>query len=412
MTPRIFRVFSKDRQQVTPAPLFVTRKGQLPNLPSQLSKLVIPPNETLLLQLPISEWYILNPNANQQTVDVLSKLGALPVKGAPSAKTLTAQTDAILFLVPRGAGSRHTIVDAPGKSLPVKLESPSFKASISADAAAKLHAALQTDFAIAPTDGPLLPVVTKKAGGVTQRRSMRSVQQIRGFFEAAKIANCPSTSIIGSVHGALDPSARAECVRSVASTGPSVGLSIDGLFAGESPRDRDGVVDAVIRTIEEVSYDGLRLLSGSSGAPWDVIAAVRRGVDIIDSTFPFDMAESGYATQLTAESASTGLKERSSGGIAHINLRDRCWEKCGDPIVVDCECFVCKRYSKAYVRHLLEVREMMGTTLLVAHNLWDYLRWFQGLREAIAERRFEEYASCVVGGRVVSEVTALDFVNA
>lgn len=406
MGPRIFRVSSQTHQQETPAPLFISRRGQLPNLPAQVAKLMIPCGEKLLLQLPLCEWYILNSNANRQTVDVFAELGTLPVDGVPCAKTLTAQTDAILFLVPRGAASRQSVLDAPGKSLSVRLESPSFKASVTADAVARLHAVLRTDFAISPTDGPLLPVHTKKAGGSSQRRFTRSVQQVRAFFEAAKNTNCSPTSIIGSVQGALDLSARAECVRSVFSIGSPAGLSIDGLYAGEDPKCRDAVVSTVIRTAEEVSYGGLRLLSGCSGAPWDVVAAVRRGVDIIDATFPFDMAESGFATKL-AVSAKNGLNRERSGSLAYVNLRDRRWERSSDPIVVDCECFMCKRYSKAYVRHLLEVREMMGTTLLAAHNLWDYLCWFQGLRQAIAEGRFEEFVAGVVGGRIVSEVTAV-----
>lgn len=406
MKPRVSEILTRTHYQQTPAPLFLTRRGQLPNLPSQLAKLVIPSGETLLLQLPLSEWYILNANANQQTVDVLAKLGKLPVGGTPSAATLTAQTDAILFLVPRGASSRHTIVDAPGKSLSVKLESPSFKASVTADAVADLHAALRTDFSIAPTDGPLLPVSSKALGAASRRRPGRSVQQVCAFFQAAKRANCDPSSIIGSIHGALDLSARAECVRSVTSEGSCAALSIDGLFAGEGTDARDAVVETVVRTMDELSYSGLRLLSGCSGAPWDVVAAVRRGVDIVDATFPFDMAESGFATQLAVDPCGGVSESEQSRPLSYTNLRDRRWERCGDPIIVNCECFACKAYSKAYVRHLLEVREMMGVTLLAAHNLWDYLRWFQNLRQAIVECRFEEFAVGVVGGRVVSNATA------
>lgn len=400
VAPRVFKVSTTTHEQQTPAPLFATRRGQLPNLPSQLAKQAIPDGETLLLQLPLGDWYTLNANANQKTVDVLPKLTTLPILGPPSATTFTAQSNAILFLVTRSAGSRHSLVDKPGKSLAVLVESPSFKASVTTDAVANLHATLRTDFVISPTDGPFLPINAKNCSGAARRRPARSVQQVLAFSAALEQSNCQRSSLIGSIHGGLDSQARVECVHSVLKAEPS-GVSIDGLFAGESPDERDRTVQVVMSTIEKAEFKGLVLLSGACGAPWEVLAAVRCGIDIIDATFPFDMAECGYATSLSV-CPNAERQESQSHNLTCVNLRDRCWEQCKEAVVLGCNCFVCRDYSKAYVRHLLEVREMMGVTLLAAHNLWDYLCWFQKLRQAIAEGSFDQFVTEFVRGQPIS----------
>jgi queuine tRNA-ribosyltransferase accessory subunit len=107
-----------------------------------------------------------------------------------------------------------------------------------------------------------------------------------------------------------------------------------------------------------------------------------RGARGCCTAYPFSVAADGYALDL-------------GGGGEKINLRDRRWERDGSVIVSGCGCIACSVgpqtggvYTRAYIRHLLEVHEMMGETLLAAHNLRNYLDWFGRLRSAVEAGEF------------------------
>lgn len=156
--------------------------------------------------------------------------------------------------------------------------------------------------------------------------------------------------------------------------GDVAGYAIDGLFSGESLDARAKCIEAVTRNLPS---DGIRFLTGCAGAPWDVIDAVSNGVDVIHASYPFELAAHGFASHLS--SADT------------VNLRDRVHVTDRTGLVKGCECWVCQGFTKGYVRHLLEVREMMGTSLLVAHNVWDYYVWFDRIRAAVDEGRWDSF---------------------
>lgn len=389
MAPRLSEIRSERHSQRTPAPLLQTRRGQLPGLPAQLAKQAIPNGEILLLQFPLKDWYMLNANAEQCATDLLLKdlSQDLPAGGPPSAASLTGQRDAMIFLTPRAAASRQALCNSPGKSLCVKLDSASSKLNVSPLAAARLHSALKTDFALAPTDAPLLHI--SPSPNVARKRAVRSIEQVRAFASAVSEADTDSETnarsnkmVFASVQGGVDEAQRRICAEAVAGLECSGGFSIDGLFAGETPDARTCAVQASVSALRKVGAgQAPRLLTGGTGAPWDVLRAVEHGIDIVDSSFPFDMAEHGFATRLAT----------SSPG-APINVRDRRWEVSRDPLVSGCPCFVCAGFMRGYVRHLFEVREMMGVTFLAAHNLFDYLSWFQKLREAIEVDAFDVFA--------------------
>lgn len=432
--PRTFEVRSGTKSQRTPAPLFVTRRGQLPNLPMQLASKVIPSNETLLLSFPLYDWYMMNPNANKDMCDLLSTLQT-------SLSEFTSQKDAILFLTSRAAGSVQTLSENAGKSTVVRVcESSGMK--ITQQAAAKLYRVVRTDFVVAPTDAPFYGRCQARGG--QRKRAERSIEQMKDFlncvrFDGAKqnVDSIEHSCIFASVQGGVgiveerrkvagasentnsgsrkeeeeeegskvsDPNLlkdivitknlRKDCAtaavnlmktsisESDGSKMQSISVSIDGLYAGESCVERHEAMKSVMESIckdnSESMRRGLRLLSGGTGTPWDVLNAVGLGIDIIDSSFPFDMAENGFATRLCFNEE-------------HLNLRDRKWEICTEAVVQGCSCFVCKGFSKAYIRHLLEVHEMMGVTFLAAHNVWDYLNWFKQLRQAIDTNSFQHF---------------------
>ena len=74
-----------------------------------------------------------------------------------------------------------------------------------------------------------------------------------------------------------------------------------------------------------------------------------------------------------------------------ININNQKYERDMTPIDEDCDCPVCRRYSKAYIRHLLKAKEMLSQRLLVMHNLWFYNKLMEDIRTALDEGRFAEF---------------------
>lgn len=384
MPPRTNVIVAPDRPAVpTPAPLLATHRGQFAYIPTELLPLALPKKHPpLLLQLPLLDWHTLNPNVPLYGADLFASLKT-------SAKSLSeasdgrfahvydrgvagycAQPSAVLFLANRAAGSAELITDTPGKSNNVTGTGVSRKDTISPVAVARLHKELRTHFVTAPADAPSLPTRNKTA---LPRRLARTDKQL-----AETLAQGDLTGVLASVQGGDNEELRRQAAKSASESGDKLaGYSIDGLYAGEDPEVRWRCVEAAITSLPVA---GIRVLGGGHGGPADVLAAVRRGIDVVEGLFPFELAEIGVATDL--------------GNGRRVNCRDRRWVTWKGPMVDGCACGVCTGgYSRGYVRHLFEVHEMMGVTLVAAHNLFDYLTWFEQVREAIRKGEFERFAA-------------------
>lgn len=375
----------------TPAPLLSTRRGQFPNLPSELLPLALPKGQApLLLQLPLLDWHTLNPNTPLHGKDLLPLLRerASTVAGAGSGDGsfegcyahgiggYCGQKNAVLFLCNRAAGSGELVHEGVGKSTKVTAEGKSRKESILPGDVVRLHEALGTHFMTSLSDSAWLPVRSEGSG---RRRAERSVKQFRESVEVVREVGV--RGMIGSVQGGDNISERVKCAREVCEIAGEKflsGYSIDGLYAGEGEDARWACVEAVVEAIGEGEL--LRVLSGGDGGPIEVLKAVRRGVDVVESVFPFEAARCGIATDI------------SEGG--RVNCRERKWVGWRGKLVEGCKCGVCNGgFSRGYVRHLFEVHEMMGVTLVAAHNLWDYLSWFDKVRQAVQDGTLERFAS-------------------
>ena len=150
------------------------------------------------------------------------------------------------------------------------------------------------------------------------------------------------------------------------------GYSIGGVANdGESKEDMYKAIDYSIPYLPE---DKVRYLMGV-GEPIDIIEGVIRGVDIFDCVLPTRIARHGQAF--------------TRGG--KINLNNAKYKEDFTPIEEDCDCYACKHYTKAYIRHLLNQEEMLGGRLLSIHNIRFLIRLTEELREAIKEDRVLEY---------------------
>ena len=149
------------------------------------------------------------------------------------------------------------------------------------------------------------------------------------------------------------------------------GYAIGGLAVGETAEEMYRIIDAVE---PHMPADKPRYLMGV-GTPSNIIEAVARGVDFFDCVMPARNAR--HARLFTWQGA--------------INLKNAKYAKDLNPIDPECDCPVCRRYSRAYIRHLFVAEETLALRLSVMHNLYFYNKLMERIRQALDEGRFAEF---------------------
>ena len=149
------------------------------------------------------------------------------------------------------------------------------------------------------------------------------------------------------------------------------GYAIGGLAVGESHEEMYRIIEAVIPylPVEKPTY-----LMGV-GTPANILEAVERGVDFFDCVYPSRNGRHGHVYT----------------NHGKLNLFNAKYELDEDPIEEGCQCPACRRYSRAYIRHLLKAKEMLGMRLCVLQNLYFYNHMMEEIREAIEQGRYQEY---------------------
>ena len=156
------------------------------------------------------------------------------------------------------------------------------------------------------------------------------------------------------------------------------GYAIGGLAVGESHEDMYRIIEA---TVPYLPVDKPTYLMGV-GTPANILEAVDRGVDFFDCVYPSRNGRHGHVY-------------RNKG---KINLFNAKYETDSEPIEAGCGCPACKKYSRAYIRHLLKAKEMLGMRLCVLHNLYFYNTMMEEIREAIEQGRYKEYKNAKLEG--------------
>lgn len=149
------------------------------------------------------------------------------------------------------------------------------------------------------------------------------------------------------------------------------GYAVGGLAVGETHEEMYHILDL---TDLVAPRNKPRYLMGV-GTPANIIEAVFRGIDFFDCVMPSRNARHGHLC--------------THQGV--INLNNQKYERDSAPIEEGCGCPACRNYSRAYIRHLLRAKEMLGMRLAVLHNLYFYNHLMEEIRLAIAEERFERY---------------------
>ncbi|MGH8014623.1 MAG: tRNA guanosine(34) transglycosylase Tgt [Candidatus Zixiibacteriota bacterium] len=178
-------------------------------------------------------------------------------------------------------------------------------------------------------------------------------------------------SLFGIVQGSVFPNLRKKSAEQIVSLNFD-GNAIGGLSVGESKSEME---DMLALTIEELPKDKPRYLMGV-GYPEDILMAVSYGIDMFDCVLP-------------TRNARTGNVFTSSGRLVYRNaeyaLDDR-------PLDLECDCKVCQRYSRAYLRHLYNQSEITAMVLASYHSTYFFQNLMRNIRAAIKGKRFEKFS--------------------
>lgn len=180
-------------------------------------------------------------------------------------------------------------------------------------------------------------------------------------------------ALFGIVQGGMYADLRRESAKRLVQMG-FPGYAIGGLAVGEP---REMTREMIARTLEELPEDKPRYVMGV-GYPDEIEEYAKMGVDMMDCVLPTRAGRHG----LLFRGAEPG--EEGTGGVVRMNIRRKENEDDARPVDANCACLTCRRYSRAYLRHLFVAGEPLGATLNSVHNLQFYLDTMERVRRELA----------------------------
>src|SRR5262245_2068813 len=217
---------------------------------------------------------------------------------------------------------------------------------------------LGSDVAMVFDDCTAYPA-TEREARTSMELSLRRAQR----SHAAYYTRAPPGTLFGLVQVARYPSLRAASAEGLRAIGFD-GFAVGGLAVGEPEEERVRVLDETVPLLPEPQP---RYLMGV-GRPWDMIEAVRRGIDLFDCVMPTRHARNGHLF--------------TSSGV--LNIRNAAYRADTSPPDEARASYTCRHYSRAYLRHRDQAGEMLASRLNTVHNLHFYLKLMSDLRAAIA----------------------------
>jgi queuine tRNA-ribosyltransferase len=243
---------------------------------------------------------------------------------------------------------------------------------LSPEISMQVQAALDSDIVMAFDECPPYPATAEDARR-SMELSMRWARRSRDAFDDIGNRN----GLFGIVQGGTYLPLRLESAARLVEVGFD-GYAIGGLAVGEPADERNGVLGAIE---PHLPREKPRYLMGV-GTPADIVQAVDRGIDMFDCVMPTRNARNGHLfTSLGV------VKVRNAGHQADTG-----------PLDPHCDCYTCRNYSRAYLRHLDRCNEILGARLNTIHNLHYYLGLMRRIREAIDLGRFDAFRNGFLAG--------------
>ena len=208
---------------------------------------------------------------------------------------------------------------------------------------------------------PSSPEQTRSSMELSSRWAMRCRRSYAG-----------GGALFGIVQGGMYPELRLESLQGLVEIGFD-GYAIGGLSVGEPKQDMLRVLDQVA---DKMPADKPRYLMGV-GTPRDLVDGVAAGIDMFDCVLPTRNARNGWLY--------------THGGI--VKIRNAAHRLDTGPADAACDCYTCRHYSRAYLRHLHHKNEILGARLCSLHNIHYYQHLMKRMRHALAENSFESFAA-------------------
>ena len=193
----------------------------------------------------------------------------------------------------------------------------------------------------------------------------------------------PNQLLFGINQGAIFEDIRIEHAQRIAEL-DLPGYAIGGLAVGETHEEMYHIIETVAPHLPENKPVYLM----GVGTPANILEAVDRGVDFFDCVYPSRNGRHGHVYT----------------NHGKLNLFNAKYELDDRPIEEGCGCPACRRYSRAYIRHLLKAKEMLGMRLCVLHNLYFYNHMMEEIRDAIDQGRYQEYKKQKLSGVLAKNI--------
>jgi len=394
----------------TPAPLLLTRRGALPNLPMQIWRMSEEVGSStergahdrdsgveervlgwearrgmagrvLCVQVPVLDFLSLNATAGLTGDQLLTEAAKASSVGDYGIADFADLSSALTVLSLRAAGSEDflssTTSAARKNYISGEVRGGASRIPLKPDDVVKLQRAMRCDLFEAPSITMLAYASTKAVAKSVDSSAAMLDETIRLVNEM----RC-SGGLLGTIQGGVLADQRLRSAELCKQRESSVvGLVVGGLGTTETNEERE---DILRFSLKEQSRPMLRISTGR-GTPEEVLLAVREGIDLIESSYPFDLAEEGFGLNLEHGHS--------------INLYDRKLELDDRALVPNCRCYTCRSHSRAYLHHLHNVHEMLAVTLLTVHNLHNFLAFFDQIQASIQQGVFREFIQHSMGSR-------------
>jgi queuine tRNA-ribosyltransferase len=243
---------------------------------------------------------------------------------------------------------------------------------LSPEISVDVQTALGSDVVMAFDECPPYPA-TETQARASMELSMRWARRSRDAFDALGNRN----ALFGIVQGGTHLHLRQESIAKLTDIGFD-GYAVGGLAVGEPADERNDVLEALESRLPATHP---RYLMGV-GTPTDIVQAVARGMDMFDCVMPTRNARNGHL--FTTQGV---VKVRNAGHQADTS-----------PLDPNCDCYTCRNYSRAYLRHLDRCNEILGARLNTIHNLHYYLTLMARIRAALESGQFVEFRRQFLAG--------------
>ncbi|CAB3240407.1 unnamed protein product [Arctia plantaginis] len=351
----------------TPTSALFTQGGSVTHVTSEvLSKIFTTPK---LLWVPLSNSYQLETGLKAQGQGIAKFAGL---------------TGHVTSITPHSASEVTPVGHFEHGKVP--LWTKNGKKMITADSYMDLMEVFQPDIILAIAD-------SRTSLGEGYKRILKSVDRTCGFLEKCVdrykgSKQLQTSSLIGVIVAAGVPSKCDECITHILKYKDSLGgVALAGLTDGteESLKLVNDKIEGIFARVNtKLPKNLLRIVEGCWN-PAVVLSAIENGFDVFDGSYPLKLSNVGHALALNFD-----LNQNDSEPCI-LDLNDERYKEDFRPVLAGCECLACKKHTRAYIRHLLNTREMLSSVLLSIHNLHHFDQFFKHARHHIASNTFKLY---------------------